>query len=512
MSAPVLEKYGASNGLQSRSRLSGRGLQAGLLIGALSIFTAIILIYIPFSSIGWESMQVLWVGGGLFAALCFALGSSRTRTSSAQRAVFVLWGFLLISEAFFSRGGTIDSAFSGSFNIAAYGERIMWVVTFLVLIPLFLWSPLPVKRLFAGNYKWAALFGLVCLVSCAYAPRPFFAAAWAFKLVLVILLLHLCSSYLKDLHDVDSFLRITFWALAFLLVYWVIQGDGANSFFDEDGRLVRSNGLSATAGTLLMLSFTLYSSRRGWGMKKAAIVTGVGAFVLMVVAGGKAGIVAGLLSGILFFVIRKGFGSATAFVAGALVVGWLAITLSPMSRYLQNYIQSDDQATTLTGRTPLWEVAFPAILQKPILGHGYVASTFVSVQVSGVPWDAGHMHNGFLEVLYNNGLIGFVLVLAIHVVIVRNLLRVMRRVAPSDYLYQLGVGCFAVYINLLINGFANASFGGRAWHPFMVLLALVVISDKLVEAAYSDQRHVAPILVTQVARVEYPSGEKVIGV
>lgn len=498
MNERTFEKRIVPDASLSKPRLSGSALRAGLLIGALSVLTAIALISTPLSSIGWESLRVLWVGSALFAALCLALGSARTRVSNAQNAVFVLWGFLLVSEVFFSRLGTEDAAFAGSFSVAAYGEGIIWIVSSLILIPLLLGSPVPIQRLFSGHYRWVVLFGVVCLGSCIYAPRPVFAAAWAFKLGLVIVLLHLCSAYISGPRDINSFLRVTFWALAFLLVYWVIQGDGAHSFFDEDGRLVRSNGLSATAGTLLMLSFTLYSPIRGLGSKRAAVVVGAMAFVIMVVAGGKAGIVAGLISGILFFLLRKGFGSAAAFLAGALVVGALVVSLSPLSRYLQNYVQ-EDQATTLTGRTELWEVALPAIWQRPILGHGYVSSTFVSVQLNGVPWSAGHMHNGFLEALYNNGIVGLLLILAIHIVIVRNLWRVIRHAAPASYVYQLGVGCFAVYVNLLINGFANASFGGRAWHPFMALLALVVVSDKLVEILSSRDSDTGPILAAQVA-------------
>ena len=342
------------------------------------------------------------------------------------------------------------------------------------------------------------LFGLVSLISCIYSPRPVFSAAWALKLIVVILLLHLCSSYIKDLRDIDSFLRFTYWALTFLVINWVIQGDGTQGFFDEEGRLFGADGLSATAGMLLLLSLTLYSSNRGRGLRRAAIGVGAIAFVIMVVAGGKAGIVAGLISGIIFFLLRKGFGSAAAFLAGALVVGTLVIAVSPLSKYLQTYAQND-QVATLTGRMPLWEVAFPAIFQKPILGHGYVSSTFVSVQVNGIPWEAGHMHNGFLEALYNTGLIGFVLILAIHVVIVRNLLRVIRSAASTEYLYQLGVGCFAIYIDLLINGFANASFGGRALHPFMILLALVMVSGKLAAIASSDQPRVIPMPAAQMA-------------
>ena len=90
------------------------------------------------------------------------------------------------------------------------------------------------------------------------------------------------------------------------------------------------------------------------------------------------------------------------------------------------------------------------------------------------------MHNGFLETLYNNGLTGLVLILMVHVIIVYNLIRAIRRAPPTHFRYQLAVGCLAVYANLLIGGFFNASFGGRAWSFFMLLLALVIVSEKLV--------------------------------
>lgn len=474
------DKFRISDAPASRDTVHHMASHAGMTIGVIAVLTASLLILTSLSLIGSELLRILWVASGLIAALYFALGSHRTRTLNAQKAVLVLWGFLLMSEGFFPRDNVADSAFAGSFSVAAYGEAIIWVVSFLILIQLILGSPLPIQRLFSGHYKWVVAFGVVCLGSCIYSPRPLFAVAWAFKLGLVILLLHVCSAYMRELDDIDSFLRITFWALAFLILVWVVQGDGAHSFFDEQGRLVRSNGISASAGTLFLLSLTLYSRFRGIGLKKGAIVVGSMAFLAMVVGGGKAGIVAGLIAGVVFFMLRRGFGSAAMFVVGAFVVGSLAIMLSPMSGYLQNYVQ-DDELATLTGRTPLWQAVLPEIWKRPILGYGYVASTFVSVQIDGIPWEAGHMHNGFLEALYNDGLIGLVLIVAIHVIIVRNLWRAIGHSSPAEYSYQLGIGCLAIYVNLLINGLANASFGGRAWHPFMLLLALVVVSGRLAE-------------------------------
>jgi len=91
------------------------------------------------------------------------------------------------------------------------------------------------------------------------------------------------------------------------------------------------------------------------------------------------------------------------------------------------------------------------------------------------------MHNGFLEALYNNGLIGLVLIVMVHVVIVRNLWKTLRSNAVSPRAQRLAVGSTAVYTNLLINGMFNATFSGRAGAPFMMLLALVIISARLVQ-------------------------------
>lgn len=123
----------------------------------------------------------------------------------------------------------------------------------------------------------------------------------------------------------------------------------------------------------------------------------------------------------------------------------------------------------------------PAIWHQPILGHGYLASTFVQFQVNGVDWPAPQLHNGFVEVLYNNGLIGLIPILVINFVIARNLIQVLRRAPSTGAIYRLGAGCLALYAHLFLNGLFNASFGGRVRPPFILLLSLVLVSNKLLE-------------------------------
>jgi O-antigen ligase len=98
--------------------------------------------------------------------------------------------------------------------------------------------------------------------------------------------------------------------------------------------------------------------------------------------------------------------------------------------------------------------------------------------VEGTFAQAGHTHNGFIEALYNNGLVGLIILVGIHFVIVKNLWRALKS-PPNRNAHLLAVGSSAIYVNLLINGLFNATFGGRASTPFMLMLGLVAVSEVL---------------------------------
>jgi O-antigen ligase len=97
------------------------------------------------------------------------------------------------------------------------------------------------------------------------------------------------------------------------------------------------------------------------------------------------------------------------------------------------------------------------------------------------------LHNGFLEVWYNNGLFGLFIMLMMHGVIVRNLIRVMRTIS-----LPLAAGCFAVYLNILINGMVSRAFGSRPDATFMMLFALVFVSERLLQGVSQPEEKQAP--------------------
>jgi hypothetical protein len=52
----------------------------------------------------------------------------------------------------------------------------------------------------------------------------------------------------------------------------------------------------------------------------------------------------------------------------------------------------------------------------------------------------------------------------------------------------LAVGCFAIYLDILLNGMVSRTFGSRPDATFMVLFSLIFIGDRLRKAALD--RHV----------------------
>ncbi len=176
--------------------------------------------------------------------------------------------------------------------------------------------------------------------------------------------------------------------------------------------------------------------------------------------------------------MQKRIAAAVGVAIGVLVTGAAVIAVTPVSGYLMNYVESSDGAT-LTARGDLWAQAMPFIRNRPILGYGYASSRFISLQLGGVSWDPGHMHNGFLEALYNNGFLGLLVMLAIHGCILRSLYRLIRDKSINPRLRALAIGCAAIYFNIFLNGIFNASFGGRAGGTFIILLALLTIGERL---------------------------------
>lgn len=446
-----------------------------VLVVAISVVTAVGLVMIP-QDWTWEALRVLSVGLVLLAAFYFPVENPKPS--------YVIWFVMLVGECLFFREGDSNSsvnAYAGLFPTAAYGQAIGWTLCFLATLACSRRLRRFTHRLFEGDFKWITLFTVLCFFSSFYTPRPALGFVWAFKMIIVTLLLLACSDRMRDLRQIALFLSFTFFAYAIIVLQPVIIAMMRGEMFDEEGRMstiVSPNALSPNAAILLLIAMTLFSRRKGEGLYKSAAFFALVGCAVMILAGSKTGILAAIVAGGLYFIVRGRLGSAFTFIiVTGVLVAILALT-TPLGDYLHLY-RDRQGAESFSGRTLLWKAAVPAIKAKPILGHGYMSTEFLVFEINGVGWAAPHLHNGFLEAVYNTGSIGFLITMITILVIPWNLYRVLRRSPNTSAIHRIASGCIGIWAFLLINGFFNSSFGGKLTPPFMVLLALLVVSSKL---------------------------------
>lgn len=452
-----------------------------LLVGISGAATAFLLI-LPSKLFSWQSVVVTIGLTVMFALLWVALGVRGAREQWPERIFLVIWWVLLVSEEIFDpfvlpKFGVeaAENAFAGRFSVAAYGEAAIWLLAGAISLLCLLRRPDYLRGLWSKPYRWVALFGLICVASTYYTPQPLFALAWAFKLIVVIIIVKASATFLQSTKELTTFFEVTLLGFLLLSVVPLVLAL-IHPTYSDDGRLgnIAPDGLSATGGTLFLIALMLFSvSRKRWLVPVALV-----GLTVMIFAGGKTAIAAGILCGLLYFLLQGRLIAAIGLIAGLAASGALIMTFTPLAQHFTWYFSSG-QLGTLSGRAHLWRTVVPEIWQRPFIGHGYLASRFVALQVEKVPFGAPHMHNGFLEVLYNDGIVGLLVMSLIQIVITVNLVKAFRRSRSSRALRLFTVGSIVLFLNLLINGLFNASFGGRAEAPFMLLLALVAISENL---------------------------------
>jgi O-antigen ligase len=458
-------------------------------IAALLFFfvcgSALVLLAMQLTSKVEPQQLVVYCGyGGLlsflaYTSFAYSKGRAVAEVSSTFAVVRVVWLFLLIDDIIFNFGrqNPLSNELQGKFTSAAYGEVILWMVSAVILTVVALPRLKEVLPLFfTGAYKWMTIFLLLCVGSAAYSVSASYSLAWSFKLGLDVAMVVLMSACIQDEGGIRKVLRTTALSISIVLVMAILQIgiDPVNAF--EQGRLggiAHPTVLSELGGLLLLISLVFYGlDKAKWSIPAAMLASTV-----MMLGGGKISIVAAALSIGVYFVLQRKAGSGMLVVGGLSLIGVMVLLLSPTGKYFAKYAASD-QAGTLTGRVELWKAQLPEIKSHIVLGHGYLASKFVPAPFKQGDWQVGSLHNAYLDVLYNLGLVGLFVVLMMNYWIIRNLWYVRKHTGETGS-YAIACGLLAIYLDLLINSPFAVPFGGRPYAFFMVFLALLALSIKL---------------------------------
>lgn len=464
----------------SEVRTQGRSLRGVLpALAGIIILTALVIGFGPGWIISDGSLKTLTAIAIFAVPLCVMLALAKAHALSPSQTAFrlalLVWWYVLISDALFDRISNVQGTYQGQYAIDAYGEVVTWLVAFAVLIMISLSNASYLTRLFSGSYKWASFYVASALLAVAYSPSRAYSGGWWFKLFVIALTVRLCLNGMDSIENVRAFLWASLWGLVVAVALPLSRAlaDPLTMFEGVGGRLNADPVvLSVTSSLILVLALTLNATRKHAWLQIIMLAS----VMTMILSAGKTGILAGVISATAFFILQKRVASGLAVIGGVGLVALLVImTVTPVGNYFLHY----NGGATLTGRTDIWAMALPGIKARPLLGHGYLASKFMWVNLTGPFAEVGHLHNGFLETLYNQGLLGLLCLVGLHLSILGNLwfthkasMRVQTRLDLS-VLNVLVVGLFCLYLDLLINGLFTVAFGGRPTAHFMMFFGVL---------------------------------------
>ena len=265
-----------------------------------------------------------------------------------------------------------------------------------------------------------SIYGLLGLAACATSLHPGLSAYWAvsYLVPIGIVLLLLRTEGRRGSASTLRKLNVFSWGLvgAYLLVLLVIARDqlviqgetGVTGYGvlhrvgEVGGVLVpRASGFSRFAAIPGVVAFVLAVSSRGLGRLVWGVVAAGCAAVVYVMQsrGSMAGLVAAIAFA-TFFLSRRSRGLGLVLVVVLLILLATDVVPQTTTEEIKLHItraQSQEEFTSLTGRTYVWGRALEIIGESPLWGHGPQADRYLLHE---------HVHNSYLYVLLQSGWIG----------------------------------------------------------------------------------------------------------
>lgn len=246
-----------------------------------------------------------------------------------------------------------------------------------------------------------------------------------------------------------------------------------------------------TPAAIAALALPLTGAHRT--LKKLACLLPLVATIFLTRSSTAIGVLAAVIAlAVAFAIIRRvkrrwrGLALFAAVVAGAFTILIVLANVSIVFALLQR----DD---TLTGRTPIWDAVTRLITMRPITGYGWGAvwgegaatRTFVT---RSVLFEVDSAHSGYLELLLQIGIVGFILfALLLAGILIRGIKQVVTEGSVESTFAPL------LIVSVLAYNLAEASFVST-----LTLLALGVMAAHLARPRAELERAPIPVAPTRV--------------
>lgn len=365
-------------------------------------------------------------------------------------------------------------------------QVLIWFIVSLYSVFRIATNPTRLNTLLGPSARYAVLFFLLAAASSLYSVAPLISFVWSLKLLAILLGLSMLLNPASPLDATQRFLSSTLLGLALMLIGFVllslyspesgIEHSRLTAVWRLGGTLIPSTKLAAVAGmiSVVLLVGLLHRRRLRTGLAYVLVVT------CMLASLGRGGILATMASSILVLMYFRQAVPALSLFLALLLVFVLHPTSIENSLELITRGQDVAELKSLTGRIDLWRASLDLILERPVLGWGYVSGSRVALIEAFTRWPAVDAHNALLQIVLTLGVVGACILMALLWTSSRTLLCLLSRHWGSREevaLVSLKLG--ALLILLVVQGIFEGGFSSAPKFETAILLGIAMCSDMI---------------------------------
>ena len=326
---------------------------------------------------------------------------------SIMLKVYFLYLLGVVSGVFYNifGGEQRASALSGdTVHFALFAGLLVWTLVLVYPVYESICKLLMSRKLLLGMYLFAA-------ISCCWAPNPF----PSIREIFILLTLLISAAYLSLVFSPEEIVDLTAKVTAIFALTSIVAQFMQNPLIETFSLgWVGLYGHKNYFGVALVIGIAaLLASRSRWSFGRWCMLL-LFLILLMLVQSASAIVIGATVVGIYVFTKLPPFARLSLPVAGAVVtVG--VIWTSNVEHVIQQFFDLINRDKTLTGRNDIWHFVSGQIMDRPLLGFGYLGFwvPHEDIIIANLGWNPGHSHNGFLDVILVFGIVGLFVFLAV---------------------------------------------------------------------------------------------------
>ncbi len=399
---------------------------AAIVLLIICIFGASIGFYLlVLTQLSWYYAMIITTGGAVL------LGSSVLQVQTVIEKVkgllshvrlgHVLWANLFILSVWIFRGRDAAQLAQNPVDSAALVRILSVAVAGVIVFIIGLVERKEIiGQLLRGLPGLMFAYGLVALASAIYSPFRTLSVYKACEIIVDVGVIAFFLSYYPSRADMKRWIDFNWFMVALLIaLVWV----GAILFPNRAFRhgvgtlgvqiygqmpIMNPNSIGVLAAIIVIISLSRTLHVRGLNERIMYIILlAVGETTLML-SQARTSLFGGMLAIMVVLLLNKRI-KLLGFVALLLVM--VIIFSSNLPSLLLEYIMRGQSSTlfySFSGRSPYWSIAWEKFLESPIYGYGFSAGSRYTVLAQIGLGAQAAMHNAWLEILVNVGIIGLI--------------------------------------------------------------------------------------------------------